>query len=147
MHSAIAALLFGIILFFLIMIGIESSLRSFEKTLAMLGSRPPFFEKLKIDRSDSSHRYPEMKEHTRRINVLRYALHLGVVLSVSFVLFSQSFPPKDWAILVVILFISLAFLDIWWRRLSLCPILFQGTPAHQHLFLPHEFTPIHANCL
>jgi hypothetical protein len=119
LHSAIAALIFGVVLFFLIILGIESSLRSFEKTMEMIGveSVRHFFEKIKVDRSDSSHRNPEVIEHIRRINVLRYALHLGIVLSVSFVLFSSSFSPKEWAIIVVILFISLVFLDVWWRRL------------------------------
>lgn len=118
-HSAIAALVFGVILFFLIVVGIELSLRSFEKTLTLLGLEASlrFFEKIKIDRSDSSHRNPEVIEHTRRINVLRYALHLGIILSVSFVLFSRAFSSDRWAVIVVLLFIFLAVLDIWWRRL------------------------------
>jgi hypothetical protein len=56
-HSAIAALVFGIILFFLIVIGIELSVRSFEKTLTMLGLESPlrFFEKIKGALADRFH--------------------------------------------------------------------------------------------
>jgi uncharacterized iron-regulated membrane protein len=117
MHSALAALVFGIILFFLIVVGIEYSLRSFEKTLSMLGSRTQFFEKLRVDHTDSSHRSPEVREHIRRINVIRYALHLGIVVAVAFVLFSRMFSPLIWVGTIVILFIVLAALDLWWRRL------------------------------
>jgi hypothetical protein len=115
--SSLAALIFGILLFFLLMAGIELSLRSFEKTLALLGMELRSFEKLRIDRSDSSHTTPDVREHRRRINVIRYALHLGIVLSVSFVLFSRALSSQGWVLIVVILFIGLAVLDIWWRRL------------------------------
>lgn len=119
LHPAIAALIFGVILFFLIVAGIELSLRSCERTLTLLGLESALrsFRKIRIDQSDSSHRNPEVREHTRRINVIRYAIHLGIVLSVSFVLFSGTFSSITWAVTVVILFIVFAVLDIWWRRL------------------------------
>ena len=118
-HLAIAALVFGIILFFLLMVGIESFLRSYGKTLTMLGLESALrsFAKTRINRSDSSYRNPEVLEHIRKINIIRYALHLGIVLSVSFVLFSRAFSSKEWVITVVILFLFLAILDVWWRRL------------------------------
>jgi hypothetical protein len=119
MNSIIAALIFGVVLFFLMMIGIELSLRSFGKALTAFGNQAvrQFFEKLRIDRRDKSYRKPRFREHIRRINIMRYTLHFGIVLSAAFVLFRGAFPPGIWQITILLLFLLLAALDIFWRRM------------------------------
>jgi hypothetical protein len=119
MHSAIAALVFGILLFLLFIVGVETSLHSYKQILTLLGLKSAIrsFQKIRVDRADSSRRNPEALEHVRRINVIRYGLHLGVILSASFVLFSRQFSSNTWTVTVIILFSVLAALDIRWRRL------------------------------
>lgn len=118
MNSTIAALIFGVVLFFLMMTAIELSLRSFGKVLTEFGNQATrqFFEKIKIDRRDKSYRKPRFKDHIRRINIMRYSLHFGIVLSTAVVLFRGAFPPGIWQLTILLLFLLLVALDIFWRR-------------------------------